>query len=131
MSMTVVDHASQPKDQWRQGVLTRMIASAAAGTKQLCVFEQWCDPGLGAPPHLHAVEEILTVLEGEAEIVVESERHRAQAGQSVIVPAGRKHSFTNAGSGILRVQAILASPVFEAAYDDARETPRRWLPTQA
>jgi len=129
MSMTIVDHASQPKDQWRQGVLTRMIASAATGTRQLCVFEQWCDPGLGAPPHLHAVEEILTVLEGEAEIVVENERHRAQAGQTVIVPAGRKHSFTNTGSSILRVQAILASPVFEAAYDDARETPRRWLPT--
>lgn len=128
MSMTVIDHASQPKDEWRQGVLTRMVASAALGTKQLCVFEQWCDPGLGAPPHLHAVEEILTVLEGEAEIVVESERHHAAAGQSVVIPAGRKHSFTNKGTGTLRVQAILASPVFEAAYDDARETPRRWLP---
>ena len=66
MPMTVVDHASQPKDQWRPGVMTRMIASAATGTGQLAVFEQWCDPGLGAPAHLHAVEEILTVLEGEA-----------------------------------------------------------------
>jgi quercetin dioxygenase-like cupin family protein len=129
MPMTVIDHASQPKDQWRPGVLTRMVASATVGTSQLCVFEQWCDPGLGAPAHLHAVEEILTVLEGEAEIFVEAERHRATAGQSVVVPAGRKHGFKNSGSGTLRVQAILASPVFEAAYDDARETPRRWLPT--
>ncbi len=128
MPTTLVDHASQPKDAWRPGVLTRMIASASAGTSQLCVFEQWCDPGLGAPAHLHAVEEILTVLEGEAEIVVAGESQRATAGQSVIVPAGRKHSFRNTGAGVLRVQAILASPVFEAAYDDARETPRRWLP---
>jgi quercetin dioxygenase-like cupin family protein len=70
----------------------------------------------------------LTVLEGQAEIWVEADRYRVTAGQSAIIPAGRKHGFRNTGSGILRVQAILASPVFEAAYDDARETPRRWLP---
>jgi quercetin dioxygenase-like cupin family protein len=131
MPMTVISHANQPQDEWRPGVLTRMIASSAVGTAQLCVFEQWCDPGLGAPAHLHAVEEILTVLEGEAEIFVESEKHRATAGQSVVIPAGLKHGFKNTGTGTLRVQAILASPVFEAAYDDARETPRRWLPARS
>ncbi|MDX2158104.1 MAG: cupin domain-containing protein [Hyphomicrobiaceae bacterium] len=131
MPMTVIDHASQPKDPWRAGVLTRMVASSVTGTSQLAVFEQWCDPGLGAPTHLHAVEEILTVLEGEAEVWLEAERRRVTAGQSVVVPAGRKHGFINSGTGLLRVQAILASPVFEAAYDDARETPRRWLPGPA
>lgn len=129
MPMIVIDHAMQPKDEWRPGVVTRMVVSAVAGSRQLCVFEQWCDPGLGAPAHLHAVEEILTVLEGEAEIFVEGERQRAAAGRSVVIPAGLKHGFKNCGTGILRVQAILASPVFEAAYDDARETPRRWLPS--
>ncbi len=128
MALTVVDHASQPKDEWRPGVLTRMVTSATAGSSQLCIFEQWCDPGLGAPAHLHAVEEVLTVLEGEAEVFVEAERRRVTAGQSVIIAAGRKHGFKNVGTATLRVQAILASPVFEAAYDDARETPRRWLP---
>ena len=131
MSMTTIDHASQPKDEWRPGVLTRMVASAANGTSQLAVFEQWCDPGLGAPAHLHAVEEILTVLEGEAEIWLDDERRRLTAGQSAVIPAGRKHGFHNTGTGVLRVQAILASPVFEAAYDDKRETPRRWLPRGA
>lgn len=129
MPMTVVDHASQPKDEWRPGVLTRMIASAGNGTAQIAVFEQWCDPGLGAPAHLHAVEEILTVLEGEALVWVDEERRQLTAGQSAVIPAGRKHGFHNTGTGTLRVQAILASPVFEAAYDDARETPRRWLPS--
>jgi quercetin dioxygenase-like cupin family protein len=127
--MTTIDHASQPKNEWRPGVLTRMVASAATGTSQLAVFEQWCDPGLGAPAHLHAVEEVLTVLEGEAMVWVEEERRQLTAGQTAVIPAGRKHGFHNTGKGILRVQAILASPVFEAAYDDARETPRRWLPT--
>ena len=131
MSLVPIDHTAQAKDPWRPGVLTRMIASAAVGTRQLCVFEQWCEPGLGAPPHLHAVEEILTVLEGEAEIFVGDARQRVPAGQSVVVPAGLKHGFHNCGTGVLHVQAILASPVFEAAYDDQRETPRRWLPGSA
>ncbi|MFV0296617.1 MAG: cupin domain-containing protein [Hyphomicrobiaceae bacterium] len=128
MTFQLIDHESQAKDVWRQGVMTRMIASAVSGTRQLCIFEQWCDPGLGAPAHLHAVEEILTVLEGEAEIWVETEHHRVTAGQSAIIPAGRRHGFSNMGKGVLRVQATLASPVFEAAYDDKSETPRRWLP---
>lgn len=129
MPMTIIDHVSQPKDEWRPGVLTRMVTSASIGASQLCVFEQWCDPGLGAPAHLHAVEEVLTVLEGEAEVFVEAERRQVTVGQSVVIAAGLKHGFRNSGAGTLRVQAILASPVFEAAYDDARETPRRWLPT--
>ncbi len=46
----------------------------------------------------------------------------------MIVPAGVKHGFSNSGSGKLHIQSTLAAPVFEAAYDDKRETPRRWLP---
>ena len=46
----------------------------------------------------------------------------------MMVPAGVKHGFSNCGTGILHIQSTLAAPVFEAAYDDKRETPRRWLP---
>ena len=126
--MMTFDHNTQPQDEWRVGVMTRMRVSAVNGSTQLCVFEQWCDPGMGAPTHLHAVEEVLCVISGEAEVWLESERKRLTAGQSLLVPAGRKHGFTNVGTGTLHVLATLASPVFEAAYDDQRETPRRWLP---
>jgi uncharacterized cupin superfamily protein len=63
--MHVVNHADHLREVWRPGVSTRMLISAAVGAQQLCVFEQWCDPGTGAPTHHHAVEEVLTVLEGE------------------------------------------------------------------
>ena len=55
---------------------TRMRVSAMTGAAQLCIFEQWCDPGCGAPTHLHAVEEILTVLEGRAEVWIDDEHAR-------------------------------------------------------
>jgi mannose-6-phosphate isomerase-like protein (cupin superfamily) len=88
----------------------------------------WRDPGHGAPTHLHAVEEIVRVFEGQAEVWSGEARVTLTAGQLVVVPAGRKHGFSNGGKTVLRIQSTLAEPVFEAAYDDKRETPRRWLP---
>jgi hypothetical protein len=46
----------------------------------------------------------------------------------VVVPAGHKHGFSNSGARTLHIHSTLAAPVFEAAYDEKRETPRRWLP---
>ena len=126
--MRILDHEQQSKEEWRAGVMTRMQVSALTGSAQLCIFQQWCEPGLGAPTHLHAVEEVLTVLEGQAEIWIEDKREVVSVGKSVLVPAGRRHGFRNIGTSILRVQATLAAPVFEASYDDRREIARRWVP---
>ena len=126
--MRVIDHERQSRDEWRAGVTTRMRVSAVTGAAQLCIFEQWCEPGTGAPAHLHAVEEVLTVLQGEAEFWLDDEHSHLSAGESVIVPAGRKHGFSNVGRGTLHVQATLAAPIFEASFDDQREISRRWVP---
>lgn len=126
--MRIVDTAKQAAEEWRPGVKTRMLASALNGATQFCMFEQWCDPGHGAPTHLHAVEEILYVLDGTADVWLDDRHETLTNGQLTIVPAGRKHGFSNSGKGVLHIRSMLASPVFEAAYDDKRETPRRWLP---
>ena len=108
--------------------MTRMLVSALNGASSLCLFEQFVDPGTGAPTHRHSVEEVLTVLAGAAEVWVEDERATLGAGQSLIVPAGRRHGFQNVGAGTLHVQALLAAPYFEAIFDDQTETRVRWAP---
>jgi mannose-6-phosphate isomerase-like protein (cupin superfamily) len=128
LAMHVVDTKQHQREEWRRGVITRMKASAANGATQLCMFEQWCGPGLGAPTHLHAVEEVLYVLSGSADVWIGDSHATLTEGQLVVVPAGRKHGFSNTGTGTLHITSTLAAPVFEAAYDDQRETPRRWLP---
>ena len=127
--MKILDHPSQASEEWRAGVMTRMRVSAVTGAVQLCQFEQWCEPGKGAPTHLHAVEEVLTVLQGQAEVWIEAECDALVAGQSVVVPAGRKHGFRNTGSTVLHVMATLAAPIFEASFDDRNEISRRWVPS--
>ena len=127
-AMRIVDHERQGSEEWRPGVTTRMHVSSVTESVQLCVFQQWCAPGKGAPTHLHAVEEVLTVLDGEAEMWIEDERTTLHAGQSMLVPAGRKHGFRNIGQRTLHVQATLAAPIFEASFDDSHEVSRRWVP---
>jgi mannose-6-phosphate isomerase-like protein (cupin superfamily) len=105
-----------------------MLISALNGAKALTIFEQWCEPGLGAPTHWHPVEEVLTVLSGDAEIWINGERFNATAGHSALVPAKSRHGFRNTGDGELHMLAILAAPVFEAHYDDRSEVSRRWWP---
>ena len=124
--MKVSDVRDRPPEHWRPGVETRMLVSASNGAAQLCIFEQWVAPGTGAPTHVHPVEEVLTVREGEAEMWTDQQRLIVTAGQSLIVPAGRKHGFRNSGTTTLHLHAVLASPIFEATMEGATETVRRW-----
>ena len=125
--MDVTDHNSQPRDDWRPGVATRMRISALTGSSALSIFEQWCGPGLGAPTHWHPVEEVLTVLSGQAEFWIGADRISAGANQSVLIPAKVRHGFRNVGDGKLHIMAVLASPVFEAHFDD-QTVIHRWSP---
>ncbi|WP_245456450.1 MULTISPECIES: cupin domain-containing protein [unclassified Mesorhizobium] len=124
--MNTLTHEDQPRELWRTGVETRMRVAAANGAAELCIFEQWVEPATGAPTHSHSVEEVLTVIAGEAEMWIEDRRAVLTAGQSLIIPAHRRHGFRNIGSGMLHIHAVLASPIFEASFDGAANPVKRW-----
>lgn len=125
--MHIVTAEAQPHEEWRLGVETRMLTSALTGATQLCIFEQWVAPAKGTPVHSHPVEEVLTILAGEAAMWIDDQHAVLKAGQSLLVPAHRTHGFRNAGSSILHVHAVLASPFFEASIEGQDEPVRRWL----
>lgn len=54
------------------------------------------------------------------------ERVTVSAGQSLVIPAGRRHGFRNSGATTLHVHAVLASAVFEATFEDSAAVTRRW-----
>jgi mannose-6-phosphate isomerase-like protein (cupin superfamily) len=124
--MMVIDPNDAVLEHWRPGVETHMMISARNGATALCLFEQWVAPGNGAPTHRHPVEEVLMVREGEADMWIEDDHVTVTAGQSLIIPAGRRHGFSNSGKATLHLQAVLASPIFEAIPDGATEVVRRW-----
>ncbi|MBY5836776.1 cupin domain-containing protein [Rhizobium leguminosarum] len=106
-----------------------MHISACNGATALCIFEQWVAPKVGAPTHWHSVEEVLTVIAGKTEMWIDEDHMILTSGQSLIVPAHRKHGFRNVGSAILHIHAVLASASFEATFEDSTEPVRRWLPS--
>lgn len=59
------------------------------------MFEALVPKGLGAPLNIHAGEaEAFRVLEGEFEVRIGAQVHRARPGDALVVPDGAAHAFT-------------------------------------
>lgn len=105
--------------EWRPGVTTRMHAAHSTGARSLCVFEQLCEPGTGAPWHRHeGVEEVIVVVEGRGRFRVGTDETEVEAGGAVRFPAGCRHAFTNVGDKTLRLIATFASATPPVDYED-------------
>jgi quercetin dioxygenase-like cupin family protein len=84
--------------------------------------EMWVDPGGGVPPHVHpSMEERFTVLEGRAEFLSSRTWAGADAGETVVVPAGTRHAYRNRGSVVAHVMCVAtpADPALEGFLTDA------------
>jgi quercetin dioxygenase-like cupin family protein len=126
--ITVIGQHPAALEEWRPGVMTRMLVSSVVGARELCLFEQFVAPGAGAPTHTHTVEEVLAVLDGTAEIWLHDDRATLQPGHSVIIPPSVPHGFNNVGAVTLHVRATLAAAWFEARFAGQAEPRRRWQP---
>ena len=124
--MRIINHEGLPREEWRTGVTARMLISAIVGSKELCVFEEWCAPGTSAPTHSHKVEEVLMVLSGKMEVWLGDERGTLTKGESIIVPAGIGHGFRNAGDEELHLQAILSASFLETILSPGGDVSVHW-----
>ena len=117
--MAKADSAEAPHAYWRPGVRTELRASASLGSDHLCAFEQEIEPGKGAPLHHHpGVTELLYVLRGTVEFVVEGETSVLQTGECILVEASAQHSFTNVGAIDVLLLAVLSDPAAPAVYEE-------------
>ena len=58
--------------------------------------ETWVDPGGGVTPHFHpAMEERFEVLSGRPSFLAGRKWQTAEAGETVVVPAGVRHAYRN------------------------------------
>jgi quercetin dioxygenase-like cupin family protein len=67
--------------------------------------------------HTHSAEEILFVLEGEAEAVVGGERGRLSKEEMAVVPANAPHDLYNVGEGTLRVVGFFSSAAVVTIFE--------------
>lgn len=69
-------------------VVSREIVKGGAGTVSVFAF----DEGEGLSEHTAPFDAMVTVLEGEAEIVISGKPLAVGEGETVIMPAGEPHS---------------------------------------
>lgn len=95
--------------------------------------EMWVQPGGGVTPHIHPnMEERFTVLEGRAEFLAGRRWVGADAGETVVVPAGMRHAYRNRGAEVAHVLcvAIPPDPNLESFLTDAAALGRAGLLTK-
>ena len=80
-----------PKDliAYQDGsVVSRMLVYKKSGTITLFAF----DAGEGLSEHTAPFDAIATIIDGEAEITIETTHHLLKEGQMIIMPANKPHA---------------------------------------
>jgi mannose-6-phosphate isomerase-like protein (cupin superfamily) len=92
-----------------RGAFFRVLQGTAASQTAVMTIAPGQDAG---PEEEHAGDQIVYVLEGEAEVRVGAERFVARPGALVMVPAGTRHHVRNAGTAPLFFLTVYAPPVY-------------------
>ncbi len=71
-----------------QSIVSREIIKKPAGTVTVFAF----DEGEGLSEHTAPFDALVHVLEGTAEVSIDGMPHMVQAGEMIIMPAGRPHA---------------------------------------
>jgi quercetin dioxygenase-like cupin family protein len=116
--MSIVEHRRCPWVPGSAGRGSRIqaVADPTGAVSGLALHNQECAPGVGAASHTHDFEEVITVVEGTAEVWMGERRQVVGPGTTVFIPTGVVHGFVNAGPGLLKLQFIIASNQLRATF---------------
>ena len=87
------------------------------GTKSTAVVYFEIEPRHRLGTHTDSAEEILLILQGEAEVSLGDERGRLSAGEMALVPAMVPHALRNVGDETVRVAGFFSSNVVVSTCD--------------
>ncbi len=88
-----------------------------SGTKNTAVVYFELEPGHRLGTHTDSAEEVLLILQGEAEATVGDESGRVSAGELALVPAMVPHALRNVGDETVRVVGFFSSNVVASTFD--------------
>jgi len=77
--------------EWFPGTVHQQKVNDPGTPQGIELIAVWFEPGSRTKPHVHPVDQVLQVLEGEGVVATESEKRVIRPGDWVIVPAGTWH----------------------------------------
>ncbi|MCW8220401.1 cupin domain-containing protein, partial [Streptomyces griseolus] len=110
--MTVIIKAAAVRllDRGGSVVTTPLVTTQAANGENLITSGMSVYPvGSGAPMHSHNCDEHVTVLDGEAEVLVGGEVTRLERFDTTYIPSPLPHLFRNVGDTPLRILWVYTS----------------------
>ncbi|WP_420035905.1 cupin domain-containing protein [Streptomyces sp. cg28] len=108
---TIIKAAAVPLlDRGGAVVTTPLITTtSAAGENRITSGISVYPVGSGAPLHSHNCDEHVTILDGEAEVVVDGEVTKLERHDTTYVPSPVPHLFRNVGDTPLRILWVYSS----------------------
>ncbi|PSM17761.1 cupin domain-containing protein [Nitratireductor sp. StC3] len=97
-------------DGTRQGPHRGSVAGEVLATQVTVLTYGNDEPGTGPVLHVHPYDEVFVVQQGRARFFVGEAVIDAEAGETVLGPAGVPHRFVNLGPGRLQTLDIHLSP---------------------
>lgn len=94
------DH--RPNTMWRLAVDPDLSSPQA----ELAVLLERCAVGDRIPLHRHDVDEVVTILDGDATYHLDGDEQHVSSGDIVFIPAGIVHGMANAGDRVVHVHAV-------------------------
>jgi quercetin dioxygenase-like cupin family protein len=107
-------------DDWRPNSIWTLVAEESA---DVAVIIEEIGVGDAIPLHRHQIDEVLLYEAGDAEVRVDDETYRVQAGDIVIVPAGAAHGTRNVGSDKVSLRAVFPSHRIDMTYLERNPAP--------
>ncbi|WP_445385824.1 cupin domain-containing protein [Robiginitalea sp. IMCC44478] len=91
---------------------------------QFTLIEQFNDPGIGIPPHVHENEdEVFQVLSGEVEMTIGDKATTLTAGDLIFCPRGIPHSWRVVGTEKARAMLSIFPAGLEKMFEELSQLP--------
>lgn len=105
----------------RPGLRVSFPFHSATGTASTATVLFELDPGAELPLHTDSAEELLVVLQGEAEARVGDEVGRIGTHEVALVPPMAPHGLRNVGEDVLRVFGTFSSSTVVSTFPEGLE----------